>query len=181
MLRLARAPRLRAISEFAEAEITLPNTGPKANRKFRCDYQPFSRLWFDAIESSWFDVLVATGPSQSGKTLDCLVIPALYHLFEMRENIIIFSPHMEICEDKWTLDMLPVIERSRFAELIPRSGRGSQGGFSELIRFRNGCYLKFMTGGGGDKNKAAITAKCPTGAFSPPSTFGKPARARKRT
>lgn len=158
-LTASRTPRLRSYRQFAEDEIVLPNTGPKGGRKFRCEYQPFSRLWFDAIGSRLFNRFAASGPSQSGKTLDCFVIPMVYHLFEKRENVIGFAPNMDICEDKWLIDVLPIIQKSRFAEFLPRRGGGSYGGFDELIRFTNGTYLKWMTGGGGDKNKAAITAK----------------------
>lgn len=151
------------MQEFAEDEIVLPDSGQHANEKYRCSYQPFTRLWFDAIASRIFRRYVATGPSQSGKTLTCCVIPACYHLFEVRETVIFFSPKMEINEEKWLIDIKPTIEKSRYAHFLPRSGRGSQGGFSELIVFKNGSRIKFMTGGGGDKNKAAFTSRVAIG------------------
>lgn len=87
----------------------------------------------------------------------------MYHLFEVRETVIFFAPTMEINEDKWLVDIKPTIEKSRYADLLPNTGKGSQGGFSELIVFKNGVRLKFMTGGGGDKNKAAFTARVAIG------------------
>lgn len=163
MVRAGRTPRLRTHRQFAEQEIVLPNTGPKGGRRFRCEYQPFTGLWFDAIGSGLFNRFVATGPSQSGKTLNCFVEPIMYHLFEKRENVIAFAPNMEICEDKWLIDVLPTISNSRFAQHLPRRGGGSKDAFNELVQFGNGTYLKWMTGGGGDKNKAAITAKVACG------------------
>lgn len=148
---------------FAEDEITLPDTGPFAGRKFRCEYQPFSRLWFQGIASGLFNTHAATGPSQTGKTLSVCVIPAMFHLFEIGETAIFFSPNMDINEDKWLVDIKPTIEKSQYARFLPRTGRGSQGGFNELIEFGNGARLKFMTGGGGDKNKAAFTSRVAIG------------------
>lgn len=161
--RYVRPPKIRSISDFAEQELTLPDTGPHAGRKFRRSFQPFTGLYLDAIDSGLFNLFAATGPSQSGKTYLCCVIPTMYHLFEIKETVIFFAPSMEINEDKWLVDIRPSIEKSRFADFLPRTGKGSQGGFSELITFRNGVRLKWMTGGGGDKNKAAFTARVAIG------------------
>ena len=159
----SRPPKLRRISQFAEDEITLPDSGPYAGRKYRMSYQPSSRLWFQGIESGLFNWHAATGPSQTGKSLSCFVIPIMFHVFEMQETVIMFAPTMEICEEKWLIDIRPTIEKSRYAEYLPRSGKGSQGGFSELITFGNGTRLKCMTGGGGDKNKAHFSSRVMVG------------------
>jgi phage terminase large subunit GpA-like protein len=66
---------------------------------------------------------------------------------------------MELCNDKMREDLLPAIERSRYRDLLPRSGSGSRGGTVESVRFRNGVTLKFMSGGGGDKKRSAFTAR----------------------
>jgi hypothetical protein len=149
--------------DFAEAEIVLPDSGPHGGDRFKCSYQPYSGLWFDAIGSGLFRRHVATGPSQSGKSLSALVIPLLYHLFERRDTCVLFAPEMDICEDKYLVDILPVLQRSRFADLLPRRGPGSQGAFAELITFRNGARLKCMSAGGGDSAKGAFTAKAAFG------------------
>jgi len=83
----------------------------------------------------------------------------MFHAFEIRETVLFFSPSMEINEEKWLIDIRPTIEKSRYAEFLPKSGKGSQGGFAELITLTNGVRIKFMTGGGGDKNKAAFTSR----------------------
>jgi hypothetical protein len=144
--------------QFAEEEIVLPN-GPFAGRRFRCARQPFAGLWFDEVDSGRWSRHVATGPSQSGKTLSCFVIPLLYHLFELGETVICGLPDMDMAADKWREDLLPVIERSRYRELLPRVGGGSRGGKVQTLQFLNGATLKFMSGGGSDKSRAGFTSR----------------------
>src|SRR5690242_9240513 len=69
-IRQARPRRLRSMREFAEQEIVIPD-GPFQGRRFRCDRQPYTGLWFDAVDSGRWSRYVATGPTQSGKTLAC--------------------------------------------------------------------------------------------------------------
>lgn len=143
---------------FAEAEIVIPS-GPFAGRRFACNRQPYTRLWFDAVDSGLYSRCVATGPTQSGKTLTCFIIPLLYHLFELGETVICGLPDMDMAADKWREDLLPVIERSRYRELLPSQGGGSRGGRVESLQFNNGATLKFMSGGGGDKSRAGFTSR----------------------
>jgi len=156
--RAAQAPTMRTIREFAEEEIVLPD-GPFAGRRFLCERQPYVGLWFDAIENAPYQNYYATGPTQSGKTLCGFAIVMLYHLFEMRETVICGLPNSDMVKDKWSIDILPVLERTRFREYLPRSGSGSRGGIGALIKFRHGPALRWMTGGGGDKARAAFTAR----------------------
>ena len=145
--------------QFAEQEVVLPE-GPFAGRRFRCSRQPYTALWFDEVDSGRWSRCVATGPTQSGKTLCCFVIPILYHLLEVGETVICGLPDMDMAADKWRSDLLPVIERSRFRHLLPRTGGGSRGArLVETIRFGNGAVLKFMSGGGGDKSRAGFTSR----------------------
>jgi phage terminase large subunit GpA-like protein len=150
--------RLRTMRAFAEQEIVIPD-GPFAGRRFRCSRQPYTGLWFDEVDSGRWSRYVATGPTQSGKTLSCFVIPLLYHLFELGETVICGLPDMDMAADKWREDILPAIEQSRFRELLPRRGGGSRGGRVESIQFGNGATLKFMSGGGGDKSRAGFTSR----------------------
>ena len=159
----ARAAEVRTMLCFAEEEIVLPD-GPFRGRRFRCDRQPYSRLWFEevtpAASHGRFRRFVFTGPSQSGKTLCGFVIPIMYHLFELQETVIMAAPTLEICRDKWEKALKPVVARSRYAEFMPSSGRGSRGGVEfENITFGNGSTLKFMSGSGQDKRRAAYTAR----------------------
>ncbi|HUX16279.1 MAG TPA: terminase gpA endonuclease subunit, partial [Phycisphaerae bacterium] len=157
-VRASRAPRLRTMREFAEQEIVLPD-GPFEGRRFRVDRQPYTGLWLDAIAGGGWTRFASTGPSQSGKTLLTAVLPVLYHLFEIGETVIFGLPDMDMARDKWEGSLRPVIERTRYRELIPRSGAGSRGGIVTKINFRNGASLRFMSGGGGDKARAAFTSR----------------------
>jgi phage terminase large subunit GpA-like protein len=144
--------------DFAEQEMVLPD-GPHAGRRFRCARQPYTALWFDEVDSGRWSRCVATGPTQSGKTLCCFVIPLLYHLFELGETVICGLPDMDMAGDKWREDILPSIEQSRYRDLLPRRGGGSRGGRVESLQFGNGATLKFMSGGGGDKSRAGFTSR----------------------
>jgi hypothetical protein len=154
----ARPARVRSMRRFAEEEIIIPE-GPFAGRRFRCSRQPYSGLWFDEVDSARWSRCVATGPTQSGKTLSCFVIPLLYHLFEMGETVICGLPDMDMAGDKWREDILPAIEQSRYRSLMPRAGGGSRGGKVEAMQFLNGATLKFMSGGGSDKSRAGFTSR----------------------
>lgn len=146
--------------QFAEQEITLPPTGPFKNLPYRCDRQPYAALFFDAVDNGGWQVINATGPSQSGKTLTCTIIPLLYHLFERQETVIFGLPDKDMAHDKWIRDILPVIMRTRYAKLLPQHGEGSRGGkVVDSIEFLNGATLKFMSAGGDDKERAHFTAR----------------------
>lgn len=159
LVSFCRPTRLRTMRQFAEEEIILPD-GPYKNRLFRCDRQPYSALWFEAIDSENWKRAVATGPTQSGKTLTCFVIPIMYHLFEVNETVICGLPSMDMAADKWREDLKPAIEASRYRSLLPEGGGGSRGGSNfTAIKFKNGATLKFMSGGGSDKKRAAFTSR----------------------
>ncbi|MCP4571487.1 MAG: hypothetical protein GY838_03980 [bacterium] len=153
-----QAPRLRTMREFAEQEIIIPD-GPFAGRRFRCDRQPYTGVLFDAIDLHFWNRFCVTGPTQSGKTMSSSATPACYHLFEIGENVIFGLPDMDMAGDKWREDLLPIIQRSRYRELLPKRGGGSRGGKVESIQFRHGPTLKFMSGGGGDKSRAGFTSR----------------------
>lgn len=155
----ARSQRLRTMLEFAEEEIIIPD-GPYRGRKFRSSRQPYTRLWFGAIALGLWMRFFATGPTQSGKSLSCYVIPMFYHLFEIGETVICGLPDLEMASDKWREDILPAIEASRYRELLPRRGAGSRGGGKfRAVQFLNGATLRFMSGGGGDKTRAGFTSR----------------------
>jgi phage terminase large subunit GpA-like protein len=156
----AKVRRMRTMERFAEDEIIIP-TGPHEGRHFSCNRQPFSRLWFREVDSGRWRRIVTTGPSQSGKTLTGFSIPTLYHLFEVGENVICGLPSLDMAADKWAEDLKPVIERSRYRDLLPRTGPGSKGGTSNLTRieFTNGATLRFMSGQGDDKSRAGFQSR----------------------
>jgi len=157
-IRACRSPRVRTMKQFAEDEIIIP-TGPFANLRFRCHRQPMSEVFFDLVQTGNWERIFATGPSQGGKSLTCWITPALYHLFELKETIICMVPQMKMAHDKWTQDLLPVIQKTRYANLLPDKGAGSRGGDFDSITFKHGVTLKFMSGGGDDKNRASFTSR----------------------
>jgi phage terminase large subunit GpA-like protein len=154
----SKAPRLRLFSEFVAQEIVLPD-GPFEGRKFRWERQPFTRLYASLVDSGFWTRYAVTGCTQSGKSLISFASPILYHLFEIGETVVVGLPDMDMAQDKWSESILPVIERTRYRDLMPLRGSGSRGGKVDTIRFRNGATLKFMSGGGGDKARAGFTAR----------------------
>lgn len=159
LLEGARPPRVRTLREFAEDEIVLPD-GPYEGRRFQCNRQPYTRLFFDAVDSGRWDRINSTGPTQSGKTLTCCIIPLLYHLFELRETVVFGLPDMDMAADKWREDILPVLKKTQYNALRPTHGQGSRGGtVKSAVKFKNGATLRFMAGGGGDKQRSAFTAR----------------------
>jgi len=150
---------MRPIAQWVEEEIIIPN-GPFAGEPYRHHRHPISKLWFDAIDSGNWSRFAATGPTQNGKTLMCYVLPVMYHLFEIGETVVIGLPSLEIANDKWQADFRPVIEASRYRDLLPIKGEGSKGGqVKRSIEFRNGATLRFMTAGGDDKKRSAFTTR----------------------
>lgn len=99
------------------------------------------------------------GPTQSGKTLSASVIPTLYQLFECGDDVVFGAPTIEMAKDKWTKDFSPVIQRTRYKNLMPARGTGARGGTPTGIDFLNGASLRFMTGGASDKGVAGYTAR----------------------
>lgn len=155
----ALPPRLRRLREFAEQEI-VPATGPYANQKFRVSRQPWVGLLFDEMDSDRWNEFACVGPTQTGKTLVTYLIPTLFHLFEMRETVITAIPDLKMAQDKWTQDIRPLIQAGPLARFLPDVGEGSRGGtVRSQVPFTNGVTLKFMSGGGGDKSRAAFTAR----------------------
>jgi phage terminase large subunit GpA-like protein len=152
-----RTPRLRTLSEFAEAEIVLPD-GPFAGRRFRLNRHPIARLLFGELDSGRWQRAFITGPNQDGKSLLGFVIPTMYLLFERQETVILGVPSLDLVADKWTVDLLPVLRASRYAKLLPQTGKGSRDGESILFEFANGAFLRFMTAGGGDQSRAGFTS-----------------------
>ena len=160
LARRARVPRLRTLRDFVKGEIIVPE-GKYRGTRLRIDRQPYAGLLFDAIDSGRYTRHAILGCVQAGKTLQGFVAPILYHLFEHRETVIVGIPTMDVAADKWREEILPVIENSRYRELLPTRGPGSRGGTGNLqsIKFRHGPTLKFMSGRGGDEMRSAFTSR----------------------
>jgi phage terminase large subunit GpA-like protein len=91
----------------------------------------------------------------------CYVLPVCYHVFEMGEGVIVGLPDMNLAQDKWGDDFLPVIEATpAMRALMPTRGEGSRGGqVKREVRFLNGGSIRFMTGQGSDKARAGKTRR----------------------
>jgi phage terminase large subunit GpA-like protein len=162
LIEQARAPKLRSMREFAEQEIVLPaDGGPFERQRFRVHRQPFMGLWLDELDRQKWPRNAALGPTQSGKTLVCFVIPFVFHIFEMRETVIPGVPDLNVAHDKWTEDLLPVIESSpNMAPLLPVRGEGSKNGRLKAgVRFRHGPTARFMSGASRDVGRKAFTSR----------------------
>lgn len=136
-------------------------SGPYEGERYRHDRHPASRPWFDALDSGQWARHAATAPQQNGKSLMAYVLPVCWHLFEHAETVIIGLPNMDLAQDKWGDDFLPVIEASpALRALLPTRGEGSRGGqVKREVRFTNGASLRFMTAGGSDKARAGKTTR----------------------
>lgn len=148
----------RPMGRFAEEEIVIPS-GKHNDKRYRMDRQPFNRAWFDEVDSGHWREHFAIGPTQSGKSLCCTIIPVLYHLFEIQENVILGLPDMNMAADKWN-DIATVIRASRYRHLMPTGGPGSKGGSKPiLLTFKHGRTLRFMSAKGADSGRAGKTTR----------------------
>lgn len=167
MVANCRAPKIRSRREFAEQELIIPE-GPFKDRRFKVARQPYTGLWLDACDTNLryqnqarpFGRIITTGPSQSGKSFLGTVTPVLYHLFEIGETVGFALPDMDMANDKWQRDILPALDKTRYRDLLPDRGEGSQGGkVNNMVQFKNGAALKFFSAGGGDKSRAGFTCR----------------------
>lgn len=150
------SPVVRPMSQWVEEEIWIP-TGQRQGQ-FRHSNHPVSRIWFRELDSGkwWRTAVVA--PTQNGKTVMGYVLPVLYHLFELKETVIIGLPDMRMANDKWERDFLPMILASQYRHLLPERGEGSRGGkVRSAVTFTHGPMLRFMSRGGSDKSAAGFS------------------------
>lgn len=152
---------LRSLKQFAREEIILPDDGgPYSGEPYDPTFQPYADILFDEIDSGNWSEIYVTGPTQSGKTLASFVIPLVYVVAELQKNVAVGIPIGEMVNDKWQVDLLPVLKASPFlSRLIPTKGPGSPGNrVVDHVTLANGVTIKFMTRGGSDASKAAFTA-----------------------
>lgn len=159
-LQRARLNPVRKLAHWIETEMMIPD-GPYEGEPFRWETQPISKLLVDEIDSAKWNEIFITGPSQSGKTLIGFVAPVLYHTLELGEKFVLGIPDMRMANNKWQLDLLPVIKGNpRLERLLPKTGPGSQGGIvKDTITFGNGGVIKFMSCGGSDQQRAGFTSR----------------------
>ena len=134
---------VRHIQDFAEQEVIIPK-GPRRGTYFDPSYMPCMNFVFDAIMDPYWRKLAIVGPTQAGKSLVCNNIPMLYALFELKEDIIVGLPDMELARGVWTEKIMPVIAETRYKELLPTKGAGARGGVPVAIGLQNGVFLRFI-------------------------------------
>lgn len=156
--RLLRPARRRSFLEFAENEIVLAD-GPRQGLRFRSDITPFSALVLQEFDRNRYRRFFLSGPTQSGKTLLGYIIPAMYHLFEIGENVILGAPTTELAQSIYHDRLLPSIRASRYEDLLPTTGTSSRGGRGLAIKFKNGAIARFMGAGGGDHQRSSYPAR----------------------
>jgi phage terminase large subunit GpA-like protein len=154
---LAMVAKLRTLGQFAEEEIRL-TSGPHENLRFKLSRHPVAALLFKELERGVWRRAFVTGPNQDGKTVMSFVIFILYLLFERCERVVMGSPNDAIANDKWQLDLKPMIESTRYAGLLPSDGGGARGGMPEMLQFGNGAVLRSMTAGGNDQSRSHFTS-----------------------
>jgi phage terminase large subunit GpA-like protein len=159
LFRQAKTPRLRSMAEFAEQEIVLPKGHYRRTLMTR-DVQPFSFLLLDEIDTGRWSRIIVVGCVQSGKSTVAFGVVIVYYLVECNESVVIGAPTMIVCEDKYRKEIEPIFRASRYRDLLPTQGKGSQGGFAEEITLTTGAAMKFMAAKGGDERRSSYTARC---------------------
>jgi len=159
-LQRARMRPVRKMKEWFEEEF-IPPDGKHEGEKWDWKTQPISLCLIEEIDSGYWTEVFVTGPSQSGKTLMSFVGPSLYHALELGEKTVVGIPDMRMANNKYQLDMIPVIKGNPRMEIfLPTAGPGSQGGLvKDMVVYRNGGLTKFMSCGGTDQQRAGFTAR----------------------
>lgn len=137
---------IRTFQEFAEQEIVIPD-GRYKNRKYSADVMRWNKLLLDEYQAGKYVRYFLTGPRQTGKTVLGFMVPVLYHLFEMEEDVIVGVPKIDLAQSIWKKRLLPIIQKTKYRNLIPKRGAGSKGGKFEEITFGNGVTLRFLSKG----------------------------------
>jgi phage terminase large subunit GpA-like protein len=154
----AKPRQLRTRRQWAEQEFVHPS-GRFKNEKWDAKYQPFAGMLLDEMDKEEYRRTVIAGCVQSGKTQTGFIIPIMWHLFELREDVICGIPLDDMASNKWLKDIQPAIDTSSYKNLLPQQGAGSRGGKFDTISFRHGVRLKFMSGGGSDKSRAGFESR----------------------
>jgi len=162
----AHKRKTRSRVEFARQVIRIPE-GRHEGELWRKDFQPWAYWLLHLMDTLGYRRFAITGCVQSGKTLVTVVFNVLWHLFERNESVIFIVPELSMAEKKWTDEIAPVINKSRWLRNIAYGdpnrtsvlrGRGSKSGFTSTLRFANGTRLEFMSGSGNDARRSSSTA-----------------------
>lgn len=153
-----RGEILRSPEEFAEQEIRI-ESGKWKNTKLSLDYMPFQRLVLrETFKPRWKEVYIS-GAVQSGKTTIAYTVPILYYLFEMREELGMGIPTIEMGHIIFKTRIMPTISATRYREFLPKRGAGSRGGKSIFVQFENGGRMYFFPCGGGEEQRSSYSCR----------------------
>ncbi len=153
-----KPPRARTFRQFAEEELVLAQ-GPRRGLRFDTAFMPFTRLVLDEFDRGYYRRFFLSGAVQTGKTVLSFILPVMYHLFELGEDVIIGVPDVSLAQSIYDDRIKPSIVISRYHDLIPSKGSGSRGGKFLSITFLNGAKLRFMGAGGGDAQRSSHSAR----------------------
>ena len=158
-LRMAKSPLLRTPTEFAEQFVVVPE-GKHEGEPYRVANQPFSRLVLQEFERDGINRFAGLGCVQSGKSYLYFALPVVYFTAERRDAVGIAAPTIEMGKKKWKKEILPIFNKSpKLANLLPKRGRGSQGGVPDLIELTNGATVEFFGAGAGDEQRSSSTIR----------------------
>lgn len=136
-------------------------SGEYKGQPWRRERLPWARALFDLLDEPHWLQVVTTGPTQSGKTQQCLTIPTLRRVREFpQHNIVLGFPDGDMADKKFRTDFLPVLESSPgLRALLPKGGVGSKGGkIKDSLTFGNGVLAALMSKGAKDEGKAGFSA-----------------------
>ena len=144
----AATPRhIRPLLQFAEEEIIFPKGWLYEGEHYSTHRFPFQKTLFEWITSEKWYRFFLEAARQSSKTFPFL-IATLWHLFEIRESMLIGLPNLDFAEEFWVEKLFPMIEASKYRDQLPDRGPGSRGGpVRNYIQFRNGSTLYFASEG----------------------------------
>lgn len=153
--------------QFARECLVIPE-GRYEGSMWQPEFQPFAYHLLHLMDTCGYRRFAVTGCVQSGKTLIALVFNVCWHLFELKQSVIFVVPELSMAEKKYKEEIEPVINASRELRRmaygsanrysVPR-GAGSRSGFSNVIRFANGCRIEFMGATGNDARRSSSTAQ----------------------
>jgi hypothetical protein len=166
MVESMRPRRVRTMEAFAAEEIVLPS-GPMRDTRWRWSNHPAGRAIYRELDRAGgpagggrYRGLVLPKPTQDGGSAIGSIIPAMFHLFELRESVALAAPDGATLNEKWAEDFRPMIEASRYRSLLPRTGPGSRGGEiggGDRIELGNGTVIKTVAGQARESKRAGFT------------------------
>jgi len=128
--------------------------------------EPAQRLFIEEVQSGRRKKFVETAPTQRGKTLKGVILPALYAACELGTSVGYVMPTLDKLSQKWTGTLRPMIESAGFLDWFPVNGPGSKGGRPAMLQLRHPLTnaragkLYFMAMGGGGSETATASNPC---------------------